>query len=143
MSTKKEHNNAFLIHISAMAGYFFPLGGIVAPLIFWQVKKDESQFLDEHGKQAVNFNLSFLLYSFILGLTFIPFFIKSFFNTFSNIDQMHHNFNFDFPSMFGFFGGLSLIGLLGLVRFVLIIVASISANKGENYKYPLTIKFIK
>lgn len=143
MNTKKDHNNAFLIHISAMAGYFFPLGGVIAPLIFWQVKKDESPFLDEQGKEAVNFNLSFLLYSFILGLTFIPFFIKWFFNIFSNVDQIHDNFHFDFPSMFGFIGGISLIGILGLIRFALIILASVKVNSGEHFKYPLSIKFIK
>ena len=143
MNTKKDRNNAFLIHISAMAGYFFPLGGVIATLIFWQVKKDESPFLDEQGKEAVNFNLSFLLYSFILGLTFIPFFIKGFFDIFSNVDQMHDNFHFSFPSMFGLFGGISLIGILGLIRFVLIILASIKVNNGEYFKYPLSIKFIK
>ena len=77
MTTKNDNSSAFLIHISAFAGYFFPLGGVIAPLIFWQVKKDDSEFLDEQGKEAVNFNLSFLLYTFILGLTFIPFFLKS------------------------------------------------------------------
>ncbi len=142
-NTKKENNNAFLIHISALTGYFFPLGGVIAPLIFWQVKKDESAFLDEQGKEAVNFNLSYYLYTFILGLAFIPFFIRSFFSAFSNMDHMHNNFHFDMPSMFGFIGGISLIGLLGLIRFVLIILASIKANNGEDYKYPCTIKFIK
>jgi len=142
-NTKKENSNAFLIHISALAGYFFPLGGIIAPLIFWQVKKDESAYLDEHGKAAVNFNLSFLLYTFILGLTFIPFFIRTFMNTFSHLDQMHETFHFHLPSMFGLLGGISLIGILGIVRFVLIILAAIKANNGEDYKYPLTIKFIK
>ena len=143
MKTNKDNSNAFLIHISAMAGYFFPFGGIVAPVIFWQVKKDESPFLDEHGKEAVNFNLSFFLYSFILGLTFIPFFIRNLMSIISNADQMHSNFNFDFPFMFGFLGGISLLGILGLIRFGLIILAAIKANKGENYKYPFTIKFIK
>ncbi|AOW21837.1 DUF4870 domain-containing protein [Urechidicola croceus] len=143
MKTKNDNNNAFLIHISALAGYFFPLGGVIAPLIFWQVKKDESAFLDEQGKEAVNFNLSFLLYQFILGLTFIPFFFRTIFNAFSNIDNMHNNFHFDFPNIFGFFGSASLIGLLAIARLALIILGAIRANNGENYKYPLTIKFIK
>ena len=143
MNTKKDQNNAFLIHISALAGYFFPLGGILAPLILWQVKKDDSPYLDAHGKQAVNFNLSFFLYSFILGLTFIPFFIKGFFNTFSHIDQMHDNFHFSFPGMFGFLGGLSIIGILSMIRLALIILAGIKANNGEDFNYPITIKFIK
>lgn len=143
MKYQKDHSSAFLIHISALTGYLFPMGGIIAPLIFWQIKKDESKFLDDQGKEAVNFNLSFFLYSFILGLAFIPFFIGSLFNTFSNIDQMHHSFHFEFPGMLTFIGGISLIGVLGLIRLALIILASIKANKGNSYQYPLTIKFIK
>jgi len=143
MNTKNTNNNAFLIHISAFAGYFFPLGGIIAPLIFWQVKKDENEFLDANGKEAVNFNLSYMLYMFILGLTFIPFIIRAIFNNINNLDHMHNDFFYDFPSMFGFMGGISLIGILGVIRFVLIILAAVKANNGELYKYPLTIKFIK
>jgi len=140
MTTKNNNSNAFLIHISAFAGYFFPLGGVIAPLIFWQVKKNESDFLDEQGKEAVNFNLSFLLYTFILGLTFIPLFLGT---LFKNIEHSNNEFLFDFPSMFGFFGGISIIALLGVIRFVFIILAAIKANNGEHYKYPLTIQFIK
>jgi uncharacterized Tic20 family protein len=140
MTTKNNNSNAFLIHISAFAGYFFPLGGVIAPLIFWQVKKNESDFLDEQGKEAVNFNLSFLLYTFILGLTFIPLFLGT---LFKNIEYSNNEFLFDFPSMFGFFGGISIIALLGVIRFVFIILAAIKANNGEHYKYPLTIQFIK
>lgn len=143
MATKRDNSNAFLIHISALAGYFFPLGGVIAPLVFWQVKKDESEFLDKQGKEAVNFNLSFLLYAFILGLTFIPFIIRTVFNNLDNIDHMHNDFHFDFSNMVGIFGGVSLIGLLAIIRFALIILAAIKANNGEHYKYPLTIKFIK
>lgn len=143
MNSKNTNNNAFLIHISAFAGYFFPLGGIIAPLIFWQVKKDESEFLDVNGKEAVNFNLSFMLYMFILGLSFIPFFIRSIINNIDNLNHMNDDFIFDFTSMFGFMGGISLIGILGIFRFVLIILAAVKANNGEAYKYPLTIKFIK
>ncbi len=143
MNSKNTNNNAFLIHISAFAGYFFPLGGIIAPLIFWQVKKDENEFLDAHGKEAVNFNLSFLLYSVILGLTFIPIIIRSIFRNIDNLDHMQNDFFFDFTNMFGFFGGISIIGILGILRFVFIILAAVKANNGEFYNYPLTIKFIK
>ena len=139
MTTKNENSNAFLIHISGLAGYFFPLGGVIAPLIFWQVKKDESEFLDQQGKEAVNFNLSFLLYGFLLGITFIPFLIRTIFNNLNNLDHMYY----DFPDLFGFFGGISLIGVLAILKFALIIMAAIKANNGEAYKYPLTIKFLK
>ncbi len=125
MTTQTENNNAFLIHISAFASYFFPLGGILAPLIFWQVAKGKSAYMDTHGKKAVNFNLSFLLYSFVLGL--------SFFST-----TLFH-----FPNLFGIFSGISIVFILSIIRFVFIIQAAIKASRNEPYNYPLTIDFIK
>jgi uncharacterized Tic20 family protein len=62
MTTINNTSTAFLIHISALASYIFPFGGVLAPLIIWQIKKDESYYIDEQGKSAVNFNLSFALY---------------------------------------------------------------------------------
>ena len=56
---------------------------------------------------------------------------------------MHDNFHFSFPGMFGFLGGLSIIGILSMIRLALIILACIKANNGEEYKYPFTIKFVK
>jgi len=131
MSQKNNYNKAFLLHISAFLGYVFPLGGVVAPLIFWETKKRESRFLDLNGKEAVNFNLSFLLYSFVLGISIFPFALRSFFS------ELHH---FD---LFGILSMASLIGVLAVIRFILIIIAALKANQGEVYKYPLSIKFIK
>jgi len=131
MSYKNDNNNAFLLHLSAFFGYLFPFGGVVAPLVFWELKKRESNFLDNNGKEAVNFNLSYLLYSFVLGISILPFVFHSFFS------GLHH-----FP-LFGIVSMASLVGILAMVKFVLIIYAAIKANQGEIYKYPLTIKFIK
>ncbi len=131
MSNKNDYNKAFLLHLSAFFGYIFPFGGVVAPLIIWEMKKRESDFLDQNGKEAVNFNLSFLLYSFILGISIFPFAFRSIFS------ELHH---FD---LFGIVSMASFIGILAIVRFILIIVAATKANQGEVYKYPLTIKFIK
>lgn len=131
MSYKNDNNNAFLLHLSAFFGYLFPFGGVVAPLVFWELKKRESKFLDNNGKEAVNFNLSYLLYSFILGMSILPFAFHSIFS------GLHH------LPLFGIISMASLVGILAMVKFVLIIYAAIKANQGEVYKYPLTIKFIK
>ena len=50
MKKNSENTNAFLIHISAFAGYLFPFGSIITPLILWQTLKERSGYLDEHGK---------------------------------------------------------------------------------------------
>jgi uncharacterized Tic20 family protein len=68
MKKNQQNTNAFLIHISAFAGFVFPFGQIITPLIAWQTLKDRSPFLDEQGKEAINFNLSYTLYAFILSI---------------------------------------------------------------------------
>ena len=55
--TQEERNLALLMHILA----FFT--GFLGPLVIWLVKKDESEFLDQHGKDALNFQISILIYS--------------------------------------------------------------------------------
>ena len=131
MRNKREYNTAFFLHISAFFGYVFPFGGVIAPLVIWELKKKESNFIDQSGKEAVNFNLSFLLYSFILGISIFPFAFNTFFS------ELHH---FD---LFGILSMVSLVGILAIIRFILIITAATRANNGEIYNYPITIKFIK
>jgi len=131
MRTRNDNNNAFLLHLSAFFGYIFPFGAVVGPLVIWELNKKKSDFLDKNGKEAVNFNLSYLLYTFILGLSIVPFIIR----TVSS--DLHH------LDLFGMISLGSVIGILAIVKFVLIIFAAIKANQGEVYNYPLTIKFIK
>ncbi|WP_282073666.1 DUF4870 domain-containing protein [Polaribacter atrinae] len=144
MKQNKENTNAFLIHISAFAGFIFPFGNIITPLIAWQTLKDRSNFLDEQGKEAVNFNISYSLYIFILTLSFIPLFVGSIFRNFNNFNNFNQvSINFDSHNFFGFMGFASLAGIVGVIKIALIIIASLKAKEGENYKYPFTIKFIK
>ena len=93
MNRNTQNTNAFLIHISAFSGYIIPFGAIIVPLILWQTMKDRSQFLDEQGKEAVNFNISYALYIFILGLSIIPFAFSTFVN---HIRHSNYDFHFDF-----------------------------------------------
>jgi uncharacterized Tic20 family protein len=144
MKQNKENTNAFLIHISAFAGFIFPFGNIITPLIAWQTLKDRSNFLDEQGKEAINFNISYSLYIFILTLSFIPLFIGSIFRNFDNFNNFNQvSINFDSHSFFGFMGFASFAGIVGVIKIALIIIAALKAKEGENYKYPFTIKFIK
>jgi uncharacterized Tic20 family protein len=131
MSTKNENNTAFLLHLSAFFGYMVPFGAIVGPLVIWEINRSKSDFVDANGKEAINFNLSYLLYTFLLGLSIVPFVIRSIFAGLHHLD------------LFGIISAASIIGLIAIVKFVLIIFAAIKSNQGEVYHYPLTIKFIK
>jgi len=144
MQRNNENTNAFLIHISAFSGYLIPFGSIIVPMVLWQTMKDRSRFLDEQGKEAVNFNISYALYIFILGVSIIPFALSSFISHLRHYNDF--NFEFDFSDgngLFGFLGAGAIISLIGLLKIALIIIAAIKSKEGENYKYPLTIKFIK
>ncbi len=131
MSTKNDNNTAFLLHLSAFFGYMVPFGAIVGPLVIWEINKGKSDFVDANGKEAINFNLSYLLYTFLLGLSIVPFAIRMILSEFQHFD------------LFGIISLASIIGLLVIAKFVLIIFAAVKANQGEVYHYPLTIKFIR
>ncbi|MGY8910703.1 MAG: DUF4870 domain-containing protein [Flavobacteriales bacterium] len=146
MKNNNQNTNAFLIHISAFAGFMFPFGNIITPLIAWQTLKDRSAYLDEQGKEAVNFNISYSLYVFLLTILFIPFAFGSLFNRHrNNINWNNLNINFDFcfDNFYSFLGFGSIAGIIYIIGIALVIIASIKARNGENYKYPFTIKFVK
>ncbi|MBD0825208.1 DUF4870 domain-containing protein [Aestuariibaculum marinum] len=145
MLDKHQKNIATFIHLSTFSRFVIPFGNFLGPIILWITNKDKSEFIDAHGKQAINFQISILLYAIILGTLTIPFFV---FKLFSGIDFIDFNgFHFDFhsasPLLFvgGFLGVLAVIGFI--IELVLIVVASLKARDGEYYQYPLTINFLK
>ena len=143
MKKNNQNTNAFLIHISAFAGFVFPFGQIITPLIAWQTLKDRSTFLDEQGKEAINFNLSYTLYVFILSIALIPLFYRSFFTNFNSFNNFQLNLDLSTNNLFSIMGLGSISVILYLVGISLIIIAALKAKEGESYKYPFTIKFIK
>ncbi len=151
MKTTNENNTATLIHLSSLSQYFFPLGSFIFPLLIWNTKKHESEFIDYNGKQVLNFQLSFFLYSLTLVMIAIPMIIFSVFNNIafsSLINEQEFILNqFKYENNMGsiIFVILMLLIFIGLkvAEFFLIILASVKASKGEYYKYPLTISFIK
>ena len=74
MEVSKEVNKdarmwAMFCHLAGLAGLIVPVVGcIVGPLIIWQIKKDDFPFVDEQGREAVNFQISMLIYGIIAGL---------------------------------------------------------------------------
>ena len=66
---KSARKWAVACHLAGLAWLIWwivpAIGGILGPLIFWQVKKDEHSFVDEHGKEAFNFQISMLIYAVV------------------------------------------------------------------------------
>ncbi|HFE65080.1 MAG TPA: DUF4870 domain-containing protein [Caldithrix sp.] len=102
---------AMLCHLIALAGFVIPFGNIIGPLVVWMIKREESPFIDYHGKEALNFQISMSIYiiaAAILVLIAI---------------------------------GILLLVALGIFGLIMIVIASMKANSGEKYRYPLTIRF--
>lgn len=148
MVDNHQKNIATFIHLSTFTRFIFPLGNFIGPLILWIANKDKSEFVDAHGKQAINFQMSILLYTIIIGTISVPFFI---FKLFSGIDFIDFNGFHDFhinvgkPSPLLYIGGA--LGVLAVMAFIIelvfIIRASLKARDGESFQYPLTINFLK
>lgn len=148
MLDSHQKSIATFIHLSTFSRFIIPLGNFIGPIILWVSNKDKSEFIDAHGKQAINFQISILLYAIILGTISIPFFIFNIFSGFDFIDfhgfhDFHINIGKPSPLLYigGALGGLAVVGFI--LELVFIIKASLKARDGELYQYPLTINFIK
>jgi uncharacterized Tic20 family protein len=148
MLDNHQKNIATFIHLSTFSRFFIPFGNLIGPIVLWVANKDKSEFINENGKQVINFQISILLYAIILGTLTIPFFVFKIFNGIDFIDfHGFENFhvNIGKPSPLLYIGSaLGVLAVLGfIIELVLIVIASLKARDGKVYKYPLTIHFLK
>ena len=149
VSENQKSIGAF-IHLSTFLKYFFPFANFLVPLLLWTVNKDKP-FVNEHGRQAINFQLSILLYTILIGLLCIPFFLIFAFDFVSLVDAldntMHEIRLQEIKNFSGYILLISLAALLlaGVFIFELyaVVSATVQATKGQLYKYPFSIPFIK
>lgn len=109
----EEKNMAMFVHLSTFLGCVIPMANIIAPLIFWQIKKETMPYAAEHAKEALNFQVSLMILLFI-----------SFLLSFIGI---------------GLIGIIALI----IINLACTIIAAIKSNDGHHYRYPMTIRLIK
>ena len=151
METTNEKNLATFTHLSTLSQYCIPFGNYIFPILIWSSKKDKSEFIDHHGKQALNFQLSVFLYTLILLLIAVPIILGTIFNTIPlNAIINDHNFIINNLSAQNI-SGIIIVAIIAVFLFIglkvaeffLIIYASLKTANGEKYRYPLTIPFIK
>ena len=144
MIQNSEKSNSMIIHLSAFAKYIIPLGSILLPLILWQTTKKDSEFIDHHGKEAVNFNISFLLYNLICVFLLLGSLFGTIFNAIQVEDIVDDTeiLGILFGTG-GFITAIIVLSTISIVKLILMILASVRANEGKLYKYPLTIRFIR
>ncbi|MBW3550210.1 MAG: DUF4870 domain-containing protein [Proteobacteria bacterium] len=112
-------------HLSALVGgiltggWAFSIGCFIGPLIIWLVKKDSMRFVDDQGKEALNFNIT-------VALVFLALLILSVVTL-----------------GIGLVIAIPVAVVVGITWLVFTIIAAIKANEGVAYRYPLTLRLIK
>lgn len=136
-------------HLASLAWLLFPVRfiSLVAPLLVWITKRDEHPFVDEQGKESLNFQLSMLLYelaiSIVCGIAAFIIFGSAFFAA-PTVGASE-------SAGFALFAGLGLLilaplillGLLGIFAAIAAVVAALKASEGKVYRYPITLRFLK
>jgi uncharacterized Tic20 family protein len=102
-----------LCHALGFAGFVFPFGNIIGPLIVWLMKRAESPSVNAHGKEALNFQISMTIWVLLCAASWL------------------------------ILVGIVLFPLAIATGVVLTVIGTVKASNGELYRYPLTIRFIK
>jgi uncharacterized protein len=102
-----------LMHLSQFAGIIIPYGGIALPIIMWATNKDKSSIIDQHGKNILNWMISFYIYVSISAILIL------------------------------LLVGIFALIILGFMAVIFAIIGAIKANNNEFYSYPLAISFFK
>jgi hypothetical protein len=146
MLTKNIKNTASLLHVSAFSKYIIPFGNYIIPILIWTSKKDSEKFIDENGKQVLNFQISLLLYFIITLIICIPFAV----NFGLNISALETEKTITPGDLTSFSGSLIVFIALIITNAILFIIdiyatimGSLKAQEGKVYNYPLSIKFFK
>lgn len=105
--TKEESTMAMLIYILSL------VTGFIGPLIIWLLKKEQSQFINDQGKESLNWIITVILVIVV-----------------------------SIPLMFILIGFITYFGIL-IAHLVLTIIAAIKANKGVAYRYPFALRLLK
>ena len=109
-ASAESKNWATLSHLSAFV-VFLGIPSLIGPLVAWLVKRDDP-YVEHHVKEALNFNISFLVYAVAAGILILV------------------------------LVGVVLLPIVMVTWFVLAIKASVRGSRGEHYRYPLTIRFV-
>ena len=110
--SKEERNWAMLAHLSALLTYVTVIGGVIAPLVIWLMRKQEGGFAAEQARESLNFQITVFLIGlgcWVLALILI---------------------------------GFVLLAILGIVNLVLVIIAAIKVSEGVAYRYPFNLRLV-
>lgn len=108
---------ATLCHLAGFLSFVgIPFAGVAGPLAIWLIKREEHPLIDENGREALNFQLSLVIYS-IIGFLLCA-------------------------TVIGIVIGIPLLLALFVVEFILLAVGAYKTSQGEEWRYPLTIRML-
>lgn len=108
-----SRNWALWAHLlGLLAGYVIPFGNILAPLVIWLMKKEEDAFVARHALEAMNFQLTVLLAYIASGILILVVI------------------------------GIPLLFAVFLAQVILSIMATMAASRGDEYRYPWTLRMV-
>jgi uncharacterized Tic20 family protein len=113
-TTSDARRWAMLCHLLALSGLLGNgIGFLLGPLVAWLVKREDHPFIDDQGKEAVNFQITMFL-ALIVSVPFLLIVV-----------------------------GVLMMIAVGILMVVFPIIGAIQASEGKAYRYPLTIRFIQ
>jgi len=118
--TREERTWALIAHAGGPAGLLLSAGlfGFVVPLVVWLAKRDDSDFVADQGKEALNFQITLFLLHLAAWL-------------------------FVFLTLgLGILIVLPVFLALWIIELVLGIIAALRSHDGKRYRYPLTLRMI-
>ena len=111
----EQRTMGMLCHLLALSGLVgIPFGTVLGPLVIWLIKKNEMPFVNDQGKEALNFHISVIILAIILSPTIC---------------------------LAGL--GLILLIAVGITALVFTIIATVKASSGAYYRYPYSMRLIK
>ena len=111
---KEARTMAMAAHLLALTGLLGNgIGFLLGPLLVWMFKKDEHPFIDDQGKEALNFQITMF---FVIILCFLSLFVLI---------------------------GFVLLPIAVIVNIIFPIIGGMKANNGEYYRYPFAVRLIK
>ena len=111
--SKDERTMAMICHLLVFSGYLIPFGNLIGPLVLWLIKKDTMPFVDDQGKEVLNFQITLIIVGVVCFLT--AFLIL--------------------PALVGL--------VIFVAALVFTIIGAIKANEGVAYRFPFTLRLIK
>lgn len=132
--SKTIRNWTSVLYLSGLSSFIFPLGNIIVPLVIWLLKKEEHTYIDTHGKEVLNFQITLFVVAVVVGLLLL---------VLGGIAIATHAISlaFNYIPVFAFL--TVIVASFGIINLIMMIMGAIKANSGKTFKLPLTFSFIK